>query len=174
MEQPFVYAIAFDPQEASTVYAAASLSPNLSHPEGLDPGIYRSVDGGMSWARIDVYMPHYQLRALAIDPLDSNQLYVGTLGQGVLHGIIESGETQSMSEGGLAVEFRGVDSEGGIVVGIVGPDGIRVTLEVSEDLKEWTELDTFLLNNGEAEYLDESAADTDLGFYRAVAAEAGE
>jgi photosystem II stability/assembly factor-like uncharacterized protein len=58
--------IAFDPQDSSTVYYAAT---------GSDGGVYKSTDAGDSWQRTGLGIP---MRAVAIDPQQSNRLYAGT------------------------------------------------------------------------------------------------
>lgn len=59
-----VHAVAADPSEPDTVYAA---------PWGA--GLFRSTDSGMTWTEIDV--PTVSVAAVVVDPAESRHLYVG-------------------------------------------------------------------------------------------------
>src|SRR5207249_1145432 len=63
-----VYALAIDPRAPSTLYAGTSAN-----------GVYKSTDGGGSWAAASNGLPSYSsVRALAIDPSVPSTLYVAT------------------------------------------------------------------------------------------------
>ena len=67
LEDVSVRAIAIDPNDADFVLAG-----------GLD-GVYRSTDGGATWAKLS---PHENVESLAIDPRNRDTIYVGTWRQG--------------------------------------------------------------------------------------------
>ncbi|MBI5555294.1 MAG: IPT/TIG domain-containing protein [Elusimicrobia bacterium] len=64
---PSVYSLALDPN-SGTLYA------------GADTGLYRSVNGGGFWSVID---SNLFAAAIAVDPRNSNNVYVGTMGSGI-------------------------------------------------------------------------------------------
>jgi photosystem II stability/assembly factor-like uncharacterized protein len=66
--------IAVDPRDANRVYAAV-----LGHPYGpsAQRGLYRSVDGGMTWSRVLDRGENTGSSFIRIDPYDSNTLYAG-------------------------------------------------------------------------------------------------
>jgi photosystem II stability/assembly factor-like uncharacterized protein len=67
LEDVSIRAIAIDPNDADFVLAG-----------GLD-GVYRSVDGGVTWEKLS---PHENVESLAIDPRTRDTIYVGTWRQG--------------------------------------------------------------------------------------------
>jgi photosystem II stability/assembly factor-like uncharacterized protein len=74
----YVSRIAFDPNQANTVYATYSTFRGSSS----QSQIYRSGDAGVSWAPIGNLgsspLPDIPAHVLLVDPDDSNRLYVGT------------------------------------------------------------------------------------------------
>jgi photosystem II stability/assembly factor-like uncharacterized protein len=75
-----VAALVIDPQDSSTIYAGTGGGPQAG-PAGL--GMYRSTDGGDTWTKLDG-IPDVSVPAIAIDPLDSDHIVVGTMGHGVM------------------------------------------------------------------------------------------
>ena len=65
----YVYAIAVDPRNASTVYAG------IQQPSGTR-GVWKSVNGGATWTVTG--LTGVAVHALVIDPADSNVLHAGT------------------------------------------------------------------------------------------------
>jgi photosystem II stability/assembly factor-like uncharacterized protein len=66
-----VNVLAVDPAHAGVVYAA-------TYGGG---GIFKSVDGGATWAQINHGLPlDFQAQALAVDPLQPTTLYLGSIG----------------------------------------------------------------------------------------------
>ena len=61
-----IRAIAVRPDDNAVLYA------------GTEQGVYRSNDGGDSWARVDSPMNDLEIWALAIDPANPNTLFAGT------------------------------------------------------------------------------------------------
>jgi photosystem II stability/assembly factor-like uncharacterized protein len=67
----FVYALAIDPLNPSTLYA------------GTLGGVYKSTNGGERWTAVSVGLTIAHVRVLAIDPAHPDTLYAGTSGGGV-------------------------------------------------------------------------------------------
>jgi CARDB len=66
-----VTAMAIDPTAPTTLYA------------GTRGGVFKSTDGGASWAPMNVGLSHLGIAALAINPTTPTTLYAGTLNGGV-------------------------------------------------------------------------------------------
>jgi len=64
-------AIAVDPQRPDRVYAASGF------------GVFRSSDGGVTWARTARAPIPAGAHSLAVDPLHADALYAGTVREGV-------------------------------------------------------------------------------------------
>lgn len=50
---------------------------------GHDLGVVKSIDGGVTWTKTDSGIQGTDIHALALNPLDSNRLYVFSVGNGV-------------------------------------------------------------------------------------------
>jgi photosystem II stability/assembly factor-like uncharacterized protein len=61
-----IRALASDPNTSNIVYA------------GSNNGFYHSKDAGSSWAKVDSPMEGLNIWSIAVDPSDSNTLFVGT------------------------------------------------------------------------------------------------
>ena len=61
-----VFALAAHPHEPRTLYA------------GANDGVYKSSDGGQSFARLDSPMNELDVRRIAVDPADPDTLFAGT------------------------------------------------------------------------------------------------
>ena len=46
-------------------------------------GVHKSTDGGQTWQSMNTGLTNLNIRALAMSPLDANQLYVGTNSSGL-------------------------------------------------------------------------------------------
>jgi hypothetical protein len=73
--------VTIDPTDptGNTVYVGTG-EPNASGDSGAGQGIYKSTDGGDSWSRLpgSTFAFNRSISAVAIDPTNSNTLYVGT------------------------------------------------------------------------------------------------
>jgi len=69
------YALAIDPQNPSTVYAAAAsfAGPQMG-------GVFKSEDGGTTWTQANAGLTDIEAYALVMDPQTPSTLYVGTEG----------------------------------------------------------------------------------------------
>jgi photosystem II stability/assembly factor-like uncharacterized protein len=77
------HVIVIDPGNTNIVYAgmARDGQGQFSH---IDPrGIFKSVDAGASWDESTTGLTNRDVRALIIDPTNTNTLYAGTVGSGV-------------------------------------------------------------------------------------------
>jgi hypothetical protein len=86
---PLVLALAADPSQSSTLYAAT-----------YGNGLYRTTDGGTSWEPAGTGIRSVFLAAVALSPGQSSTLYAGTLGAGVF-GSTDSGATWSSASAGI-------------------------------------------------------------------------
>jgi photosystem II stability/assembly factor-like uncharacterized protein len=75
----WVTALVLDPTAPGTLYAGAGNGGTSPLPSG---GVYKSTDGGGSWAAVDVGLPSNTygaaVGALALDPVTPGRLYAGT------------------------------------------------------------------------------------------------
>ena len=80
-----VVTMAMSSMDSNTLYVGTTLfgsTPSVSSDSpGLIPGgVYKTSDGGMSWHKLNL---DFDIRSLAINPLDNNIVYAGTSGQGI-------------------------------------------------------------------------------------------
>ncbi|MCP4696347.1 MAG: hypothetical protein GY862_05815, partial [Gammaproteobacteria bacterium] len=75
-------ALAMDPGDPATVYAAVSIKATFTTP-GEEKGIYKSTDSGAHWSVVNPGLPELKIRALAITPVSPATLYAGTSGYGI-------------------------------------------------------------------------------------------
>lgn len=64
---PRVADLALDPVDAATIYAATTTA-----------GVFKSQDGGLSWASMNNGLSNLSIGSLAVDPTDSLTLYAGS------------------------------------------------------------------------------------------------
>jgi photosystem II stability/assembly factor-like uncharacterized protein len=83
MTNALIEDLAVDPVNPTTLYAAiGGCSFNCS----LTAGVFKSTNGGMSWAGVNSGITDLQVVSLAVEPSDTNILYAGTR----LHGVFKS------------------------------------------------------------------------------------
>ena len=58
--------------------ACSRTDPNRYFVAGADGGVWRTTDGGASWTPLTDFMPTTSMGALAIDPINENNIYAGT------------------------------------------------------------------------------------------------
>jgi len=86
LAQPFVTDIALDPHSTDRMWALSSAyyQPDIGlDTPGVNAGLYKSLDRGNTWQRVDLELNHYMLYPLAVHPTRANELYIGTAGMGV-------------------------------------------------------------------------------------------
>ncbi len=73
-----------DPSRPATLY----LHPKTLSCQGVAGcGIFKTVNGGGQWNPVNQGLPNTSVRAFAFDPLQSSELYVALLGQGVYRSV---------------------------------------------------------------------------------------
>lgn len=83
-----VVALAIAPSRQQTIYAGT-----------WGTGVYRSDDGGISWAQVNEGLTNLNIRALAVHPLDPAIVYAGTWGGGVFRTTNSGASWVNMSTG---------------------------------------------------------------------------
>lgn len=66
--------------------AVAQQKPDVMYLGTLD-GLYKTKDGGGQWSRIDETLTGHDIKCIALDPNDSERLFVGTWGKGVFKSV---------------------------------------------------------------------------------------
>jgi photosystem II stability/assembly factor-like uncharacterized protein len=73
-------AIAADPRDNSTLYAAARdlppYDPFHPNPPAVDSGFFQSTDSGATWHLLGSGLPNTTIHAIVVDPANSDNLYV--------------------------------------------------------------------------------------------------
>ncbi len=123
--------IVIDPQNTQTLYAAVTIAggfPSLAaakmHPQRLGPlGVFRSVNGGVSWLQLTGGLPNVSATSLAIDPSNPQVLYAGI---GHIFGDPANGVYKTTNGGNGWTKLVG----GGLPPGTVG----RVTIAVAPSM----------------------------------------
>lgn len=70
--------IVVDPSDSNTVYVGTG-DPNISGYPSIGDGIYKSIDGGLTWENLGLEEQRI-ISKIIIDPTNSNTIYVGTMG----------------------------------------------------------------------------------------------
>jgi photosystem II stability/assembly factor-like uncharacterized protein len=132
--------IIVDPGNSDTVYVA-SQGPLWS--AGGDRGLFKSVDGGVSWDSILPVGEHTGVTDLVMDPRDANVLYAATYQrrrrvwtlvnggpESGLHKTTDGGATWTQLESGLpTVEMGRI----GLVISPANPDVLYAIIEAQHD-----------------------------------------
>ena len=84
--------LAIDPRSPATVYA------------GTNEGVFQSVDAGESWLGVNLGLSNLDVRALAIDPVNTLTLYAATAGGGVFK-TVNAGENWTSVASGLGASW---------------------------------------------------------------------
>jgi len=75
--------IVVDKKNPSIVYATTQGPTNFSEKAGTGYGVFKSTDYGKSWKKINSGMETVETNTIALDPNDSNILYLGTDDDGI-------------------------------------------------------------------------------------------
>ena len=90
-------AIAVDPQRPDRVYAASGF------------GVFRSSDGGVTWARTARAPTPAGAHSLAVDPLHADALYAGTVREGVFSSRDGGASWTGIGPAGISVGTLAID-----------------------------------------------------------------
>lgn len=74
---PTPIAPASDTGRVSAVVCSPT-DPNRIYVAGADGGVWRTLDGGLTWSPLTDHMPTTAMGALALDPTDEDVIYAGT------------------------------------------------------------------------------------------------
>ncbi len=82
--KPFLYigALAFDPNNANIVYAGTG-DPDVPFTVFIGDGIYKSVDGGITWTNSGLANTKI-INKIVVNPSNSNEIYVAALGNPII------------------------------------------------------------------------------------------
>jgi photosystem II stability/assembly factor-like uncharacterized protein len=72
--QGYVSAVAVDPAAPMVAYATYSTynaGANVGH-------VFKTIDGGVSWTRIDLTLPDMPVHSIVVHPTTANTLFIGT------------------------------------------------------------------------------------------------
>src|SRR5262249_52829424 len=83
-----VTALALDPMAHDTLYAALE-----------NTGVFKTTDGGTSWAAANNGLPTLKVVALVVDPVIPDTVFAGTLDQGVFVSVDGGASWASMNDG---------------------------------------------------------------------------
>ena len=97
-----VRALAIDPVNPSTVYAAATMDRRSELPDA--GGVYKSTDGGKGWVRLDAGIEGLSIASVAVDPQNPSTLYAGLRRSSSIFSIVRSFDS---SLGGLLKSIDG-------------------------------------------------------------------
>jgi photosystem II stability/assembly factor-like uncharacterized protein len=107
--------LALDPANPSGIYVGVAVLPGGASgplPPGGAPGVLKTTDGGQSWNPSSNGLGGFDVRTLALNPIDANTLYAGGLG-----GVFQS------SDGGASWNPAGLTAyTGGLVADSVNPN----------------------------------------------------
>jgi len=113
-----VQALAIDPADADVLYAGTGWGASSGN------GVFKSTDGGQTWAPANRGMIDYGITALAINPTDSQVVYAGA-DRGELFKSTDGGETWTDLTSNLPEQTRVVE----IVVDPAAPERIYLLCE---------------------------------------------
>jgi len=128
------YALALDPGQPPVVYA------------GCWEGVFRSADGGETWTLLEADTTPRDIRALALDPTDSQVIYAGTL-NGHVYRSADGGNTWTDRSVGLptdaGINDLAIDPDHPATLYAATNEGIYKTTDSGET---WTEVGNGLLD----------------------------
>jgi photosystem II stability/assembly factor-like uncharacterized protein len=116
-------ALALDPRDPTIVYAGAGLTGD----GGTDSGLFKSTDGGLTFAAADLSIEHTVVSSIAVDPFDSRTVYaaspqpsnlVSTPQPNGVFKSIDGGATWQVKNDGLRLP-AGKDERFGLQAGVI-------------------------------------------------------
>ena len=110
-----VSALALDPGDQNTIYAAAGGDGNWNGDWNRGAagflGLFKSTDGGASWAPINnglasLFDSRSTVTTIVVDSANSGTLYVATSGRGVYKSLDGGGKWEPLNEGLTNLDVR--------------------------------------------------------------------
>lgn len=127
-----VQSLEINPKNSSILYAGTG---------GFFGGtLYKSYDAGMQWNEIGDDSLHDGVFSIAIDPLDTNNIYAGTAFRGILWKSIDAGNTwfrSGLGETGLLIHDVLIDTQEPSIIYV----GLRGIYKSGDTGKTWEKLD---------------------------------
>ncbi|MGQ8367334.1 WD40/YVTN/BNR-like repeat-containing protein [Glaciecola sp. 1036] len=88
------------PRAATVISMERSLvSPNIVYAGTYFGGLYKSVDGGISWAHLESSLSNKAVFAIETDPLNLTTLYAGTFEHGIYKSLDQGESWESINNG---------------------------------------------------------------------------
>jgi len=110
----------------TTAVAGSNSAPGIYYAGGANGGVWKSVDGGVSWRPVFDRQPTAAIGAIAVSPSDPNDVWVGT-GEAYPRNDVEEGDGLWHSrDGGKSWTHAGLDDAGSIATISIDPRDSRV------------------------------------------------
>ncbi len=116
LDEPDVLALAIDPSDSAIVYAGATDSPGCIY---YSAGVFKSIDGGTTWAVSNTGLSSTSIQALAIDPTTPSTLFAG-IDFGGLGQTTDGAATWSADGGDVSVTALAIDPSAPSVLYLAG------------------------------------------------------
>ncbi len=105
----------------TTAVAGSDRDPSVYYAGGANGGVWKSIDGGVSWHPVFDRQPTAAIGAIAVSPLDPNDVWVGT-GEAYPRNDVEEGDGLWHSrDGGKSWTHAGLDDAGSIATISIDP-----------------------------------------------------
>ena len=105
----------FIPRDLVTVILEDPTDQDVWYAGTSNAGIYKTINGGASWATIVEGLSSAQVDTLVIDPTDPNTLYAGLINGGVSK-TTDGGNTWFAVNSGIQIQFRGQEGLSAVVI----------------------------------------------------------
>ena len=103
-------------------------NPNVYYVGGAGAGVFKSEDGGLTWKQVFEKESTSSIGAIAIDPSNSQVVWVGTGEANIRNDIIDGRGVFMSPDGGHSWKFMGLDDAGQISSVIVDPNDSNTVL----------------------------------------------
>jgi len=118
----YVLSLAIDPTDSKVIYAGTGGFIGQGH------GVYKSVDGGLTWNPSNRGMLDYRINALALDPAHPQTIYAGSE-KGEIFKSMDGGKSWNDVEDRNLLEEYSQPSVRSIAIDPEHPDTVRVLLD---------------------------------------------
>jgi hypothetical protein len=146
---PPTFSLAVAPTDANTVYVGAQ-------PSGAsNDGLYKTVNGATNWSYLSA-LNLTLVNALAVDPVDSDYVYAGTAGSGLIRRSSDGGASWTIlhdpSNGGVggftSVRGLAINPADRRIIYAVGGSGSTKVIASTDCGVSWANVDAAGLSNG--------------------------